>query len=125
MLEPVRSGEEVTAEWLNELRDLALRGSISADGGSGLAGYIGPNGAALYATKRPPRWARVLSGGTGGIYEMQEEIPSGPGAWDDGVVFTARSPNGATDLADGTFPSVLCHYNIASDEWTIETPRCV
>lgn len=117
---PIRPGDLVSSEVANRLADLIQRATLKI--GSGLVGKFGPGGSAIAVSRTAPRWAKITGGGNGGVYQVLEQDPSGPGEWENGTAFEAREPNGLASLRPGVI--VLCTYGAASDEWLFDNVSC-
>jgi hypothetical protein len=71
----------------------------------------------------PDIWGRIVSGGTGGAYNMHQIVPDSAGAWSDrAFVFGALEINGFATITVGT--RVECEYDRPSGLWLFRGSSC-
>jgi hypothetical protein len=82
-LPDVRAGQQLSATWLNKLRDLYLASRRIVQG-PGVFASTGPDGVVYTVIRESDWWAKITYQGTGPIYSWLEQIPAGSGTWADG-----------------------------------------
>ena len=79
--QPLKPGDMLTGDWLNEVRDMAAEGVISIDGSSGLEGYSSPSGTSFRAASKLEFWAKITGAPTGSAHPFTRQIDAGTGTF--------------------------------------------
>lgn len=78
------SGDPLSADRLNRIRDVGVSGA-GTPGGTGGDGFSFSGGGG-YAQRSPQEfWLKLTGGGTSGAYAWVEQVADGSGTWVDGT----------------------------------------
>lgn len=95
--QPLKPGDQLTADWLNEVRDMAAEGVVTLDGSSGLEGSVSSAGTAIRAASRLEFWAKITGAPTGAAHPFTRQIDAGSGTFSAGPrTGTAYETGGST-----------------------------
>lgn len=82
--QPIRPGDELTADWLNSGLEMGEENSLVIDPSSGLEGYSGPAGTGVRA-RRPLEFTVKITGApTGTAHPFTQQVTTSPGTFATG-----------------------------------------
>jgi hypothetical protein len=104
----VAPGQEIRAEHLNALFELAEGLGLTAETSGGLRMISGPAGRQLALRRRFQGWIKINGSPTGASYPWVQQIAQASGTWTNGALSGtastdgAKEANGVTTVASGT-----------------------
>ena len=107
--QPIRPGEEISAQWLNSLQSLLKSGQIVLAPGCGLElKHTADGGQEIRAVYTNAIWIKITGAASGTAYPWTQQLEAASGTWTNGTASgtTTTDPayeiNGNTSVASGT-----------------------